>query len=87
MEKKLNIWAYVKWLWRFSPITWLIMISVFIIVLTGIIYTALCALLAGSLVIVAWAVSFSIYALWLEFGYDIKEHARDWWGEGPWKRN
>ena len=83
MEKKLNIWANIKWLWGFSPITWLIIFSVFIIILTGLIFGGLIAFATGGFLVIIWAGGIPAHLIWKDSGCDIKEHARNWWKERP----
>ncbi|KKM85113.1 hypothetical protein LCGC14_1292420 [marine sediment metagenome] len=79
MEKKLNIWAYVKWLWGFSPVAWLIILSIFVVVLVGLIYSGFLAFITGGLALIVWLIGVGIYDSWDE----IEGYMRKWWQEKP----
>jgi len=83
MEKKLNIWAHIKWLWDFNPILWLLAFSVLITALAGLIFGGLTAFITGFSLTMMWVCIIVICDIYDKCGNEIKSYVRKWWAKKP----
>lgn len=78
MKDKINIWAWIKWLWKFSPTIWLIVFTLFTIIFSSLVFGEAGFFISFTSLILMWIIGIFGYVAWIDNGDDIKKYVRRW---------
>lgn len=82
--KKINYVINIfKWLWKFSPLMWLIIFSFTVFILCLIINAKIFGLPCFAILLTVWLFGVISHTILKENGSDIKEYFRKWWEDRP----